>query len=93
MPTDKIGLGYKSNTKYNPSKNMLELQPENLIYDESLHLYHWPKSNDDKLISINMIQIEQINNEDIELIFLVEKNIAEAEEYDSNDKTWIPIPN
>jgi len=93
MSTDETGLGYKSKTKYNPSKNMLELQPKNLIYDESLYLYHLPKSNDDKLISINMVQIEQINNKDIEPIFLVEKNIAKAEEYDSNDKTWIPIPN
>jgi len=93
MPNEKIGLGYKSKTKYDPSKNMLELQPENIIYDESLYLYHLPKSNDDELISINMVQIEQINNKDIEPIFLVEKNITEAEEYDSSDKTWIPIPN
>jgi len=93
MPNEKTGLGYKSKTKYDPSKNMLELQPENLIYDESLYLYHVPKLNEDELISINMVQIEQINNKDIEPISLVKKNIIKVEEYDSSDKTWIPIPN
>lgn len=102
MPTNKIGLGYKSKTKYNSNKNMLELQPENLTYDESLYLYHSLNSNDDNTsdrlistysfnndISINMVQIEQINNKDIESIFLFEKNIRESKEYDSNYKTWM----
>ena len=106
MPTDKIGLGYKSKMKYNPNKNMLELQPKNLTYKESLYLHHLLKSRDDdtfdKLvldylfnhgISINMVQIEQINKKDIECIFLTKNNISKAKEYDSNDKTWIPIPN
>jgi len=105
MSTNKIGLGYKSKMKYNPTKNMLELQPKNLTYEESLYLHHPFKLSDDNTfdklihdclfnndISINMIQIEQ-TNKDIESIFLIEKNILEVEEYDSNDKTWIPIPN
>jgi len=92
IPTNKIGLGYKSKIEYNSNKSMLELQLENLTYDESLYLYYSLESNDDnnsdKLvstysfnnnISINMVQIEQINSKDIESIFLVERNIAKAE--------------
>ena len=71
MPTDKIGLGYKSKMKYNPKKNILELQPENLTYEESLYLHHPLKLSDDNTfdklipdclfnndISINMVQIK-----------------------------------
>lgn len=116
MLTDKMGLGYKSKMKYNSNKNMIELQLENLTYEESLYLYHPLKSNDDSTfdkllpnylfnndISINMIQIEQINIENIKPIYmqskvkvtstLIENNIREVEEYDLSDKTWILVPN
>jgi len=91
MPIDNIGLDYKSNIKYNPNKNMLKLQLENLTYEELFYLHHPSKLNNDNTfdklihdylfnhdISINMIQIEQINNKDIESIFLIENNIPKA---------------
>jgi len=74
MPKDEIGLGYKSKMKYNPNKNMLKLQPENLTYEESLYLHNPLKLNDDSTfdklihdylfnhdISIYMVQIEQVD--------------------------------
>jgi len=116
MPIDNMGLRFKSKMKYNSNKNMIELQPKNLTYEESLYLYHQLKSNDDSTfdklipnylfnndISINMVQIEQINTKNIQPISLqskvkvnstlIENNIGEAKEYDLNDKTWILVPN
>jgi len=69
--------------KYNSNKHMIELQPENLTYEQSLHLYHLLKSNDDSMfdklipnylfnndISIDIVQIEQVNTKNIKPISL-----------------------
>ena len=83
MPIDKTWLGYKRKMKYNSNKHMIELQPENLTYEQSLHLYHLLKSNDDSMfdklipnylfnndISIDIVQIEQVNTKNIKPISL-----------------------
>lgn len=73
MPIDKIGLGYKSKTKYSLNTNMLELELENLIYEEPPHVYESLGDYSDikskilihkylfsNTIAINMVQIKQI---------------------------------